>query len=109
MILRLWSGWADGANAAAYDRVLDTEVAPGIVGRGLPGLERFEVWTRADPQEEPASREFLTAMWFHDWDAVADFTGGDPRRSVVPPNARRVLSRFDEHSRHYELRRRHLG
>lgn len=109
MILRLWSGWASGEDSEAYDHVLDTEVAPGIVARNLSGLERFEVWRRLADEEEQAGSEFLTAMWFRDMDAVADFTGGDPRGSVVPPNARRVLSRFDAHSRHYELRRRHLG
>jgi len=81
-------------------------VAPGIVARDVAGLEGFEVWRRL-PTEEAAEREFLTAMWFTDLDAVTRFTGGDPKGSVVPPQARAVLERFDEHSRHYELRHRH--
>lgn len=110
MILRLWSGWASGENIEAYDHVLNTEVAPGIVARNLPGLDRFEVWRRlAQDDGDQAEREFLTAMWFRDMDAVAAFTGGDPHESVVPPNARRVLSHFEDHSRHYELRQRHIG
>lgn len=110
MILRLWSGWAAGENIEAYDRVLNTEVAPGIVARNLSGLDRFEVWRRlAEDDDGHEESEFLTAMWFHDIDAVAAFTGGDPRESVVPPNARRVLSRFEDHSRHYELRQRYIG
>ena len=108
MILRLWSGWTSGHNTQAYDDVLNTEVAPGIVARDLAGLERFDVWRRL-PQEEDGESEFLTAMWFEDMEAVARFAGGDPRSSVVPPSARRVLSRFEDHSRHYELRHRHLG
>jgi hypothetical protein len=40
-------------------------------------------------------------MRFDDVAAVAAFTGGDPRTSVVPPAARALLTRFDEHSRHY--------
>lgn len=107
MILRLWSGWTTPGNADAYDRILDTEVAPGIVDRRLEGLSAFEVWTRID-SEVADQREFLTAMWFRDLAAVGEFTGGDPHASVVPPRARRVLARYDEHSRHYELRRRHL-
>jgi heme-degrading monooxygenase HmoA len=107
VILRLWSGFTTPERAADYDRVLDTDVAPGIARRELAGLERFEVWTRlADEVQD--EREFLTAMWFRDLDAVAEFTGGDPHRSVVPPQARATLSRFDAHSRHYQLRRRHL-
>lgn len=107
MILRLWSGWTTPDNANTYDDVLHTEVAPGIVDRDIPGLTAFEVWTR-HPGELKQEREFLTAMWFEDWASVADFTGGDPHESVVPPAARRVLSRFDAHSRHYDLRARHL-
>ncbi len=106
MILRLWSGWTTPANAARYDEVLNTEVAPGIVGRGLPGLAAFEVWTRREDEVE-GEHEFLTAMWFENLAAVAEFTGGDPHRSVVPPRAQAVLSRFDTHSRHYDLRARH--
>lgn len=107
MILRLWSGWTTAEQAQAYDRVLDTEVAPGIVNRELPGLERFEVWHRV-AQEQDDRHEFLTAMRFTDLAAVSQFTGGDPRESVVPPRARAVLDDFDAHSRHYELRRRHV-
>lgn len=106
MIMRLWSGWTTPDNAGAYDKVLNTEVAPRIVERGVAGLEGFEVWTRR-PDEVEHEAEFLTAMWFADLDAVGRFTGGDPHRSVVPPAARRVLSRFDEHARHYDLRARH--
>ncbi|MGH3457697.1 hypothetical protein [Aeromicrobium sp.] len=89
-----------------YDRVLNSDVAPGIVSRQVAGLERFEVWRRL-PEEETTEQEFLTAMRFTDLAAVGRFTGGDPRGSVVPPQARALLKRFDEHSRHYELRHRH--
>ena len=107
MILRLWSGWTTAERAQAYDQVLDTEVAPGIVDRELPGLERFEVWHRVE-QERGDRHEFLTAMLFTDLAAVSQFTGGDPHDSVVPARARAVLDEFDAHSRHYELRRRHV-
>jgi hypothetical protein len=40
-------------------------------------------------------------MTFDDMTAVAAFTGGDPSLSVVPDAARRLLSRFDQHSQHY--------
>ena len=42
-------------------------------------------------------------MTFDDWDAVREFAGGDGIGSVVPPRARSLLSRFDEHSAHFEL------
>ncbi|SDD05913.1 hypothetical protein [Auraticoccus monumenti] len=106
MILRLWSGWTTPGGAADYDELLDREVAPQILRRDLPGLERFEVWRRVE-EEEGAEPEFLTAMWFSDVASVRAFTGGDPHASVVPPRARERLARFDTRSRHYELRRRH--
>jgi hypothetical protein len=37
MICRLWHGWTTPANAAAYERLLRTEILPGIAARGLPG------------------------------------------------------------------------
>ena len=107
MILRLWSGWTTDEAAAEYDQLLSTDVAPRIVDRGLPGLSAFEVWTRRR-DEGGGGREFLTAMRFADLDSVAEFTGGDPHRSVVPAVARRVLARYDDHSRHYDLRARFL-
>ncbi|MDN5725435.1 MAG: hypothetical protein L0G99_05810 [Propionibacteriales bacterium] len=107
MILRLWRGWTTADRAGAYDALLDQEVAPGIAGRGLAGLDRFEVWRRRT-EEQTDRHEFLTAMRFTDLDAVAAFTGGDPQGSVVPPRARALLDTFDEHSQHYELRRRHV-
>lgn len=73
----------------------------------VAGLSAFEVWTRRH-DEVAGEQELLTAMWFDDVGAVAGFTGGDPHRSVVPPSARRVLSRFDAHTRHYDLQARHL-
>jgi hypothetical protein len=36
-------------------------------------------------------------------EAVRGFAGDDPERAVVEPEARAVLSDFDESVRHYEL------
>ncbi|WP_159942024.1 MULTISPECIES: antibiotic biosynthesis monooxygenase [unclassified Nocardiopsis] len=100
MIRRLWHGWAAGADADAYERLLLDEVLPGIAARNLPGLRGLEAWRRA---EKGGEVEFLTVMSFDDMRAVAAFTGGDPEASVVPERARALLSRFDERSAHYGL------
>ena len=102
MILRLWRGWTEPAQSEAYQRLLLGDIAPAILGRGIPGLRDLTV-LRRDPREFDGSRgaEILTAMRFDDMTAVAAFTGGDPSVSVVPDAARRLLSRFDDHSQHY--------
>jgi hypothetical protein len=106
-ILRLWRGWTDPLHSSAYEELLTREIAPAIMARGIPGLHGLTVLRRL-PEELDASRgsEVLTAMTFADLDAVGAFTGGDPRSSVVPPAARALLHRFDQHSRHYSTVRR---
>lgn len=102
MILRLWSGWTEGKQSAAYEELLLGRIAPAILDRGIPGLRDLTV-LRRDPRElDPAvGREILTAMTFDDDDAVRAFTGGDHTGSVVPAAARELLARFEQHSRHY--------
>jgi hypothetical protein len=40
---------------------------------------------------------------FESLDALKNFAGDDYERAVVEPEARRLLSHFDERSAHYEL------
>jgi hypothetical protein len=105
MILRLWHGWTAPAQTEAYEQLLTGQVAPAIFDRTIPGLRELRV-LRRDPRElDPAAEtEFLTVMAFDDLAAVAAFTGGDPSTSVVPPAARQLLARFDDHSQHYTSR-----
>jgi hypothetical protein len=46
--------------------------------------------------------EFVTILWFESIDAVRAFAGEDYEVAVVPPQARALLSRFDERSQHYQ-------
>jgi antibiotic biosynthesis monooxygenase (ABM) superfamily enzyme len=102
MISRIWRGWTTKANAAAYEELLRTEILPGIEDRGIPGL-RGEHLLRREVGDEV---EFVTIMWFDSWEVVRRFAGEDYERAYVPPRAREVLERFDERSRHYEVRER---
>jgi hypothetical protein len=43
-------------------------------------------------------------MWFDSLDAVREFAGADYEQCVVPPEARLLLSHFDERSQHYEVK-----
>ncbi|MCI0402402.1 MAG: antibiotic biosynthesis monooxygenase [Acidobacteria bacterium] len=96
MIGRLWHGWTTPANADAYEALLRREVLPGI-GRiaGFKGVYLL----RKDAKGEV---EFVT-LW-ESLDAVRAFAGEDYEKAVVLPEARGLLSRFDERSAHYEVR-----
>src|SRR3954451_10034137 len=99
MILRLWRGWTDPQPTSAYEELLTGEIAPAIMARGIPGLHDLTVLPRHPDELDPSSgSEVLTALTFADLDAVAAFTGGDPRTSVVPPAAAALLARFDGQS-----------
>ncbi|MHA2156607.1 MAG: acyl-CoA dehydrogenase [Candidatus Hodarchaeales archaeon] len=43
-------------------------------------------------------------MWFDSLEAIRAFAGEDYEVAVVPPKARRLLSRYDARSQHYEVR-----
>lgn len=101
MILRIWHGWTRPNAADAYQRLLDEEIVPGILARQIHGLREVRVLRhRAASADEV---EFVTLMQFDDWDDVEAFAGPDGTTSVVPDAARRLLSRFDDHSQHYDL------
>lgn len=102
MIVRLWRGWTAPENTAAYERLLTEQIAPAILGRSVPGLRDLTVLRRVPAELGPTTGgETLTVMRFDDLAAVTAFTGGEPSASVVPPAARRLLARFEEHSQHY--------
>jgi heme-degrading monooxygenase HmoA len=99
MICRLWRGWATPDNADAYERIVRTEVIPGIEARKIPGFRHIDLMRR-DLETEV---EFVTLMWFDSLDMIRAFVGEDYSVSHVPAVARAVLSRFDERAAHYEV------
>ena len=100
MIARLWHGWTSLENADIYENLLKTEIFPGIAARGVAGYRGIRLLRFEGDQEV----EFLTMMEFDSLDAVKQFAGEEYERAYVPPKAREVLARFDERSRHYEIR-----
>ena len=97
MIGRIWHGWTTPKNADAYESLLRAEVLPGI-GR-IEGFVGAQLLRRAAGAEV----EFVTLTLFESLDAVRAFAGEDYETAVVPPEARRLLARFDERSVHYEV------
>ena len=100
MIARIWHGWATPEQADAYEALLRDEV--------LPGIHRIEGYAGAYVLRAEAGGgtgvEFVTVTLWETIDAIRAFAGDDHERAVVPPEARALLARFDERSRHYEVR-----
>ncbi len=94
MIGRLWHGYTKPQDADAYEQLLQTQILPGIHRiKGYQGAYLL----RRDSQGEV---EFITLTLWDSMDAVREFAAGD--HAVVPPEARKLLSRFDERSVHYD-------
>ncbi|MDQ2879681.1 MAG: antibiotic biosynthesis monooxygenase [Pseudomonadota bacterium] len=99
MICRIWRGWTTSQNADAYEGVVRGTVIPGIEQRSIPGFRQIDL-LREECGEEV---EFTTLMWFDDLNAIRAFMGEDYAVSHVPAEARAVLKRFDDRSRHAEV------
>jgi heme-degrading monooxygenase HmoA len=96
MISRIWHGWTKPQNADEYEAMLRAEVLPGI-GR-VRGYEGAYLLRRAVADEV----EFVVITLWDDMDAVRQFAGEDYTRAVIHEPARRLLTRFDERSAHFE-------
>jgi hypothetical protein len=97
MICRIWHGWTTEANADAYERLLRSEVFPGILRRKISGFQTIDLLRRSMPE----GVEFMTIMWFGSIESVQRFAGPDYEMAVTPPEARELLTRFDQRSTRY--------
>ena len=96
MIARIWHGWTTAENADAYEALLRAEI--------LPGIHRIDGYRGAYLlRTDGAETEFVTVTLWDTVEAIRAFAGEDHERAVVPPEARRLLARFDERSHHYEV------
>ena len=98
-IRRTWHGYTTQQNAPVYQAMLLERIFPGIEAMDIPGFRGVDL-LRLDHENEV---EFMTVMTFDSIDAVKDFQGEDYRRAYVPPEAREVLSRFDDTADHFEV------
>ena len=101
MIGRIWHRWTNSKNTDKYESLLKGEIFSGIAEKKVPGYKGIQLFRGPLYDDEV---EFVTVMWFDSWDAVKRFAGEDYERAYVPAAAREVLARFDERSRHYEIK-----
>jgi heme-degrading monooxygenase HmoA len=99
MICRLWRGWTTRDDADAYERIVRSQVIPGIEARRIPGFRSIDLVRRERDQDV----EFMTLMWFDSLDSVKTFMGADCEVAHVPAEAQAVLADFDKRSAHYEV------
>jgi heme-degrading monooxygenase HmoA len=95
MVVRVWKGRASAAHADAYQTHVTTAVFPKL-GR-IAGFLGGRV-LRRDIGEEV---EFMVATEWASLDAIRVFAGTRPEVAVVEPEARSVLTQFDEHVEHF--------
>lgn len=96
MIGRLWHGWTKTENADAYERLLKTTI--------LPGIHRVVRYKGGYLLRRPVEKEieFVTITLWESMEAVRAFAGPEGKTAVVPPDARKLLARFDDASLHYD-------
>jgi heme-degrading monooxygenase HmoA len=97
MIVRVWKGQTTVKNADAYHQHLAGTIFPSltrIAGHHGAQLLRRETATGA---------EFVVVTYWDSMEAVRHFAGPDAEIAVVPPEARALLSDFEESVRHFEL------
>jgi hypothetical protein len=97
MIVRIWRGRAAADNADAYFRHVTGTVFPELVT--LAGHKGAWLLRR----EADGQAEFLAVTFWKSLDSIRSFAGDDIATAIVEPEARAVLSGFDDFARHYEL------
>ena len=98
MIVRIWRGQAESdAKAEAYHRHVTTTVFPEL--KALHGHQGAWLLRR----ELGGKVEFLAVTFWDSIDSIRAFAGDNVASAIVEPEARAVLSDFDDFARHYEL------
>ncbi len=100
MIKRIWHGYTIPEDADTYEKLLETEVFPGIEAKKIPGYRGIELYRRKLGPEV----EFTTVMSFDSIDNVIAFQGEDYEAAYVPDAARKILQRWDIRSSHHDVR-----
>jgi len=97
MILRMWRARATISRAGDYIRHATTVVFPKI--RAIEG-HRGEYLLRRDVED---GVELVVLTLWDSMMAVRRFAGQEPNKAVVEPEARAVLTSFDEYVTHFQV------
>jgi heme-degrading monooxygenase HmoA len=97
MIARLWRGRAEAAKADGYVHHFTEIVAPAL--KDLEGHRGAWLLRR----DVDGQTEFLAVTLWETRQSIEAFTGPDISKSVVEPEARAVLSAFDDFASHYDV------
>jgi len=97
MIVRIWRGREKKSETGAYRRHLETSVFPVL--KTLPGFLGASLLQR----NHADGAEVIVLTRWASMRAVEAFSGPDPQKAVVEPQARAVLSSFDDTVTHHEV------
>ena len=97
-VVRSWGGWTTVSDEAAYLEHLERDTLPKL--RALSGFLGWEVLRR---REDDEAVRFVVQTCWADMESVRAFAGDDLEVAVVPPAARAVLTRYDQHVEHFEV------
>ncbi|MCE7746394.1 MAG: antibiotic biosynthesis monooxygenase [Candidatus Heimdallarchaeota archaeon] len=99
MISRVWYGYTTHEKADKYESLLKKEIFIDIGKRKIEGVKGIHLFRRKLENEE----EFITIMWFDSMNLVRSFAE-EYETTVVPLKARKLLTRFNARSKHYDVK-----
>jgi heme-degrading monooxygenase HmoA len=97
MIARVWRASATPANADAYSRHFAGKVVPHL--KSIAGHHHAYLLRRP----EDGQVELLAVTFWDSIDTVKNFAGNNPEIAIVDPEARAMLSEFDDFARNFEV------
>lgn len=97
MIARIWRATATHDNAATYQHHFATGVVPHL--QAIDGFSGASLLRR----EAGNGTELLALTLWRNLDSIRAFTGPDPAKAVVDPDAQAMLTTFDATAANYEV------
>ena len=100
MLIRIWHGYTTPDKAEAYEQLVISRIFKEIEAKTGEGFKGVELLKRNLSDDEV---EFTTMMRFKDLETIKKLTGEDYETAYVPPEARKLLTRFDQIVTHLEV------